>query len=52
MQKHPEAQIIVEPSPIRVFSDEEYRNVGIEVAPKMEECDVLLGVKEVPINIQ
>ena len=50
MQKHPEAQIIVEPSPIRVFSDEEYRNAGIEVAPKMEECDVLLGVKEVPIN--
>lgn len=50
LQKHPEAEIIVEPSPIRVFSDDEYRETGIEVAPKMEECDVLLGVKEVPIE--
>ncbi len=50
MEKHPEAQIIVEPSPIRVFSDHEYRAAGIEVAEKMEECDVLLGVKEVPIK--
>jgi len=42
------ASITVEPSPIRVFSDTEYRDVGIPVAPKMDKCDVLLGVKEVP----
>ncbi|BFP42131.1 NAD(P)-dependent oxidoreductase [Flavobacteriaceae bacterium GF1] len=48
-QSHPEAKIIVEPSPIRVFEDAEYKALGIEVASKMEECDVLLGVKEVPI---
>ncbi|WP_299531809.1 NAD(P)-dependent oxidoreductase [Ulvibacterium sp.] len=47
---HTNAQLIVEPSPIRVFTDREYQEVGIEVAPKMEECDVLLGVKEVPIE--
>lgn len=47
---HKEARLIVEPSPIRVFTDREYRAAGIEVAPKMEECDVLLGVKEVPID--
>ena len=46
---HLDARIIVEPSPIRVFTDQEYRDAGIQVAPKMEECDVLLGVKEVPI---
>ncbi|CAM3614404.1 NAD(P)-dependent oxidoreductase [Zobellia roscoffensis] len=46
----PKAEIIVEPSPIRVFSDDEYTAKGIEVASKMEECDVLLGVKEVPIE--
>ncbi|CAM4193453.1 NAD(P)-dependent oxidoreductase [Zobellia nedashkovskayae] len=44
------AEIIVEPSPIRVFSDEEYKAKGFVVASKMEDCDVLLGVKEVPIN--
>ena len=47
---HPEAKITAEPSPLRVFSDEEYRDAGIEVASKMEACDVLIGVKEVPIE--
>ncbi len=45
-----DAEITIEPSPIRVFSDEEYRDAGIRVAPEMENCDVLLGVKEVPIS--
>ncbi|WP_394747077.1 NAD(P)-dependent oxidoreductase [Spongiimicrobium salis] len=47
---HTEAQIIVEPSPIRVFTDEEYREAGIKVGAEMESCDVLVGVKEVPIE--
>ncbi|MEB8329850.1 NAD(P)-dependent oxidoreductase [Flavobacteriaceae bacterium KMM 6897] len=47
---HPNATIIVEPSPIRIFKDEEYATKGFEVASKMEECDVLLGVKEVPME--
>ncbi len=46
---HSEASIIVEPSPIRTFSDSEYRSKGFTVASEMEKCDVLLGVKEVPI---
>lgn len=50
IKQFPEAEIIVEPSDIRIFTDQEYREAGIEVADKMEECDVLLGVKEVPIN--
>ncbi|MCW5518057.1 NAD(P)-dependent oxidoreductase [Muriicola sp. Z0-33] len=49
LETHSGAQIIVEPSPIRVFTDEEYTQSGIPVADQMEECDVLLGVKEVPI---
>ncbi|WP_411031274.1 NAD(P)-dependent oxidoreductase [Spongiimicrobium sp. 3-5] len=47
---HPNAQITVEPSPIRVFNDEEYAKAGIAVASQMEACDVLFGVKEVPIE--
>ncbi|WP_281542535.1 NAD(P)-dependent oxidoreductase [Maribacter aestuarii] len=50
LSNHKEAAIIVEPSPIRTFSDSEYRAAGITVADSMEECDVLLGVKEVPIK--
>ena len=50
VKNHKDAQITVEPSPIRVFTDKEYQNAGITVDSKMEECDVLLGVKEVPID--
>ncbi|RKR12446.1 alanine dehydrogenase [Maribacter vaceletii] len=48
--KFKDAKIIVEPSNIRVFKDEEYSTSGITVASKMEECDVLIGVKEVPVE--
>ncbi len=47
---HPEVQIKVERSDIRVFSDDEYRAQGIEVADDMTDCEVLFGVKEVPID--
>lgn len=48
--KYDTAEIIVEPSPIRTYTKEEYKKAGITVADKMHECDVLLGVKEVPID--
>ena len=50
LQTYNKAEIIVEPSPIRTFTDAEYKALNIEVASKMKECDVLLGVKEVPIE--
>jgi alanine dehydrogenase len=40
----------VESSDIRVFSDEDYRNKGVEVADDMSDCSVFFGVKEVPID--
>ncbi|HEX8563504.1 MAG TPA: NAD(P)-dependent oxidoreductase [Flavobacterium sp.] len=48
--EHPEAQIKVETSDIRIFSDEQYRKAGIEVTDDVSDCDVLFGVKEVPID--
>ncbi|WP_437397160.1 NAD(P)-dependent oxidoreductase [Flagellimonas lutimaris] len=50
LSKFPKAQIFVESSPIRVFSDKEYADNGLEVVQDMESCEVLLGVKEVPID--
>lgn len=50
LENHSKAELIVEPSDIRTFTDAEYTASGIEVASKMEDCDVLLGVKEVPID--
>lgn len=48
--KHPGVQIKVESSDIRVFSDQQYKDFGIEVVDDVADCDVLFGVKEVPIT--
>lgn len=50
LSTHEEAQIVVEPSPIRTFLDSDYKSEGLTVASEMTECDVLIGVKEVPIE--
>lgn len=49
-KEHPEASIKVESSDIRVFADELYSNLGIEIATDMTDCDVLFGVKEIPVD--
>jgi alanine dehydrogenase len=46
----PEAAVVVEHSDIRIFNDEEYQNKNIEITEDVSNCDVLLGVKEVPID--
>ncbi len=49
-KEHPEAIVKVESSDIRVFSDEAYKNVGIEVTDDVSDCDVFFGVKEIPVD--
>jgi alanine dehydrogenase len=49
-QLHQGVSVKVESSDIRAFSDAEYRNMGIEVADDISDCDVFFGVKEVPIE--
>ena len=49
-EKFPNSEIKVESSDIRVFSDEAYKNVGLQVTNDVSDCDVLFGVKEVPID--
>jgi alanine dehydrogenase len=44
------ASIKVESSDIRIFTDEQYKNLGIEVTNDISDCDVLFGVKEVPVE--
>jgi Alanine dehydrogenase/PNT, N-terminal domain len=50
IQEFPDARIIVEASEVRIFSDDAYRAAGFEVMEDISEADVMLGVKEVPIN--
>src|SRR5699024_1408025 len=49
-KKYPEVEIVVESSDIRVFPDAAYRENGFTVIDDLSSCDVLLGVKEVPIH--
>lgn len=51
LQENKSLKVIVQPSSIRCFTDDEYRAQGIEVANKMEECDVLFGIKEIPVEM-
>ncbi len=48
-QQFPEATIVVESSDIRVFPDDAYAKAGFEITEDLSDCDVLIGVKEVPI---
>ena len=41
--------VFVQPSSIRCFSDEEYKQAGIELVTDISTSEILLGVKEVPI---
>jgi alanine dehydrogenase len=43
------ASIKVESSDIRIFTDAQYSDQGIEVSDDISDCDVLFGVKEVPV---
>lgn len=49
-QLYQDASIKVESSDIRIFADEQYKNLGIEVANDISDCDVFFGVKEVPVE--
>lgn len=46
----PKAEFIVESSDIRVFPDSAYKALGFEVTDDVSGCDVMIGVKEVPIE--
>lgn len=48
--KFPEGIYKVEFSDIRVFPDKQYQDQGFEVTNDVSDCDVLIGVKEVPIE--
>jgi len=49
-RQFPEAEIIVESSDIRIFNDDDYRAQGFQITDNVQDCDVLFGVKEVPVD--
>jgi saccharopine dehydrogenase (NAD+, L-lysine-forming) len=48
---YPNVEIVVQPSRIRCYSDEEYTSFGVTLQENLEDCDILMGVKEVPPDL-
>ena len=48
--EYPFIGLFVQSSNIRCFTDEEYKNLGINIVEDISDCDILLGIKEVPIS--
>ncbi len=51
LDKYQDLRILVQPSQERCFTNEEYHSEGIPLAEDLGKCDLLLGVKEVPISM-
>lgn len=51
MKKYPDiVVVVVEDNQNRCFTNNEYEHAGVEVVQDISDCDILLGVKEVPVN--
>jgi alanine dehydrogenase len=50
IKEHPEIELVVQPSTWRAFSDEEYRTEGITIREDISDCDIMMGIKEVPLK--
>jgi alanine dehydrogenase len=46
-----EIKIFAQPSSIRCFSDKEYVSAGVEISEDLSDCDILFGIKEVPVEM-
>lgn len=50
-EKYPDVKIVVQPSNGRCFADYEFEDLGIPLQENLSDCDVILGVKEVPYDL-
>lgn len=49
--KNPGVDVVTEWSAVRCYSDEDYQHIGITVAEDISTTDLLIGIKEVPIDM-
>jgi alanine dehydrogenase len=47
-RRFPEAEVLVQSSAWRCFEDDKYRKEGIQVVDDVRDCDILMGIKEIP----
>lgn len=50
LKEYPQLEIYVQPSKIRCYHDDEYTAFGVPLKEDLSDCDILMGVKEVPYD--
>ncbi|CAD8157332.1 unnamed protein product [Paramecium octaurelia] len=50
MEKHPQIQMVVQPSTKRIFTDEQYLEVGCLVQEDLSQCKGIVCIKEIPLD--
>jgi saccharopine dehydrogenase (NAD+, L-lysine forming) len=50
-QNRDDVNVLVQPSDIRCYSNKEYELAGVTLKEDLSECDILLGIKEVPTDM-
>jgi saccharopine dehydrogenase (NAD+, L-lysine-forming) len=46
--EYPDVDLFIQPSDWRAYRNEEYENAGIILKENLSDCDLLIGIKEVP----
>ncbi|MDQ3101735.1 MAG: NAD(P)-dependent oxidoreductase [Bacteroidota bacterium] len=50
LDRFPDLDLVVQRSEVRAFKDQEYEAAGIKLVDQLDDRELILGVKEVPIN--
>ncbi len=51
LERHPQLDLVVQRSSVRAYKDEEYEQMGIKVVDALDDRDLIIGVKEVPLDM-
>ncbi|MFN6116649.1 MAG: NAD(P)-dependent oxidoreductase [Flavobacteriales bacterium] len=51
LERFPHLDLVVQRSPVRAFTDAEYQAAGITLVDDLADRDLILGVKEVPLDM-
>lgn len=50
LHKHPDLDLVVQRSPVRAYTDEEYAAAGIPLVDDLADRELIIGIKEVPVD--
>ena len=50
IKQHFSVDVVVQPSDWRTYKNEEYTSLGIKLQEDISDCDIIMGIKEVPVT--